>query len=264
MFGNVIGLVITLLVAAGAVWLVIRIRRRPSRLAKWGGTIGLGFVAFLATLFTVLELVGIIQVYAPRGNPVADVTVEITPDLVAHGESIAKVICAACHSIDGDLPLSGGDNILEDVPFPLGKATPPNLTPSGRLANWSDGEIQRIIREGTDPDGHLMPIMASQNFRVFSQEDLDAIVAFLRSQSAATDGVEPDSSLTPLAMAMMTLGMLPVKEVPDPVPPPPWRLGQQPHTVNTSLSGSTARFATATTTRAAPASSRPLGRLSPA
>jgi mono/diheme cytochrome c family protein len=205
--------------------LTLKVRRRPGRLARWGGIAGLGFVVLLAGLVTVLEATGIYQVYAPRGNPVREVTVAITPELIAHGATIANAICSACHSLDGTLPLSGGDDIFADVPFPLGKGTPPNLTPVGRIADWSDGEIQRAIREGTNPDGHLMLVMATQNFRVFSQEDLDALVAYLRSQPPTTTEINQESSLTPLAMAMTALGMLPVKDVPDPEPPPPVEIG---------------------------------------
>jgi hypothetical protein len=104
--------------------------------------------------------------------------------------------------------------------MPIGKATTPNLTPAGRIAGWTDGEIQRIIREGATPDGHLMPIMASNTFRYLSQQDLDAMVAYLRSQPAVATEIAQENKLTFLAMVMFPLGMLPVKDVPD-FPPPP-------------------------------------------
>ncbi|MCH7482158.1 MAG: cytochrome c [Chloroflexi bacterium] len=98
--------------------------------------------------------------------------------------------------------------------------TPPNLTPGGRIDEGSDGEFQRAIREGTDPDGHVMPMMAAQTFRVFSKEDLDSIVAYLRSQPAIPSTEEPKQGLSPIAMAMLTVGIFPIESVPDPEPPP--------------------------------------------
>ena len=65
-----------------------------------------------------------------------------------------------------------------------------------------------------------MTIMATNAFRYLSQSNLDSIVAYLRSVPAVESGVEPDSSLTYLAMEMLPLGALPIKDVPDIDPPP--------------------------------------------
>lgn len=61
-----------------------------------------------------------------------------------------------------------------------------------------------------------MPVMSSQTFRVFSQDDLESIVAYLRSQPAAPSPQEPQQWLNPLALVMLPLGMLPVKPIPEP------------------------------------------------
>ncbi len=65
-----------------------------------------------------------------------------------------------------------------------------------------------------------MTIMATNAFRYLSQSDLDSIVAYLHSVPASESGVEPDSSLTYLAMVMLPLGALPIKDVPDIGPSP--------------------------------------------
>ena len=221
MLGNIIFWLVLVAVAVAAgygAWRAWHLRR-PA--LKWTATPLAGLMTLLLTLFVVLIGVGMAQGYSPRGNPVVERTVESTPERVARGEHIARVICSACHSpVAGEFPLSGGKDILADVPFPLGSATPPNLTPGGRIDEWSDGELQRVIREGTYPNGHMMPIMGSQTFRVFSQQDLDSIISYLRSQPAVESTGEPKQSLTPLAMAMLTLGMLPINPVPDPEVPP--------------------------------------------
>lgn len=217
MFGNIVVLVVlfafTILVGWSG-WRMLHVKRRA---LKWSATPLTGLLAILLTLFVALVSVGMVKGYAPRGNPVVERTVDSTPERLARGEHIARVMCSACHSpVSGELPLSGGKDIFADIPIPLGVATPPNLTPAGRIADWSDGEVIRVIREGTYPNGHMMPVMGSQTFRVFSQEDLDSIVVYLRSQPAAGPTEAPKQSLTPVAMAMLTLGMVPVKPVPDP------------------------------------------------
>ena len=104
--------------------------------------------------------------------------------------------------------------------MPLGVATPANLTAAGRIGDYTDGELQRIIREGTSADGHLLPIMSSNTFRYLSQPDLDALVAYLRSVPAVESEFEEKNSLSFLTMALTTLGMMPLKDPPDFDPPP--------------------------------------------
>ncbi len=221
MLTNIIVWLVLLAVAVAAGYGVWRAWHLRHPALKWSATPLAGLLTLILTLFVVLIGVGMVQAYAPRGNPVVERTVESTPERLARGEHISRMMCSACHSpVSGELPMSGGKDIFADVPFPIGSATPPNLTPGGRIAEWSDGELQRAIREGTDADGHVMPMMATNAFRVFSQEDLDSIISYLRSQPAVEPAEEPKQGLTPLAMAMLTLGMLPIKPPPDPVPPP--------------------------------------------
>ena len=220
MLTNLIVLAVFVLVAVLFIWLLLKMRRRKNFVLKWGGMAVFALLAALVSLITVLLGLGINTIYASRGNPVPDITVEATAEKLARSEHIAGFMCAACHSLDGELPLTGGKNILEDVPMPLGSAVPPNLTPAGRIDEWSDGELIRAIREGTNPDGHRMVIMSAQTFRVFSQEDLESIVTYLRSQPAEESDLEAEGSWTPLAMVLTTLGMLPVRDLPSAEIPP--------------------------------------------
>lgn len=220
MFSGFIGLIIGAIIAIGAWWLVLKLRKRQNKLAKFGGMIGVGIVAVVATLLTALASLGFITVHAPRGNDVVEVTVAGTAEQLARGEVIAASMCAGCHSLDKELPLSGAGNLLADIPMPLGNASPPNLTPAGRIDEWTDGELQRLIREGTYPNGHTAPVMSSQSFRVFSQEDLDSIVAYLRSQPAVESTVDHKQGLSFLAYAMTPIGMMPLRDAPESNVPP--------------------------------------------
>lgn len=227
MLTNLLTLLVIIALAAGLVWLIRVLWRRPNPLVKWGASGVLGVVALLVTLFAVLGALGLWTAYAPRGNEVLARTVTPTPELVARGEMFAASVCAGCHSPNESLPLTGGGNLFDEIPMPLGSAVPPNLTPAGRISGWTDGELQRAIREGTDPAGHLLPVMSSQTFRHLSQQDLDAIVAYLRSQEPQEGSeAEPKQQLTYLALMMVTLGMLPLKDAPESnVPPAPVPVG---------------------------------------
>ncbi|MBM3935421.1 MAG: cytochrome c [SAR202 cluster bacterium] len=112
------------------------------------------------------------------------------------------------------VPLSGGKNLSEDAGLPLGTIVPSNLTPAGRISGWTDGELIRAIREGADPDGNLLAMMQSQNFRAFGDEDIKSIVAYIRSQPAVQNPT-PDESLSVLTVLFAGAGMFPVRDLPS-------------------------------------------------
>src|SRR5690606_29719833 len=69
----------------------------------------------------------------------------------------------------------------------------PNITPGGRVADWTDEQLARAIREGIRPDGSVIgPPMPITMYRGLGDEDLAAIVAFLRTVPAV-DGSPPKS-----------------------------------------------------------------------
>ncbi len=65
----------------------------------------------------------------------------------------------------------------------IGDFWAPNLTPAG-LADWSDGEIVRAIREGVGRDGRSLLSVPSATFRNLSDSDVLALLAYLRTQLA--------------------------------------------------------------------------------
>jgi mono/diheme cytochrome c family protein len=144
-------------------------------------------------------------------NPVQNVTVESTPEQLARGAYLVSAFpgCAGCHASE---PLAERP-VLNGKPFgeisALATLYAPNLTPGGRLKDWSDGEIIRAIREGISRDGRALMLMPSAEYRHLSDADVRAIVAYLRSQPAvAGDG--PSPSLTALGTALVGTGAFPL------------------------------------------------------
>jgi mono/diheme cytochrome c family protein len=75
----------------------------------------------------------------------------------------------------------------------------PNITPGGRVAQWSDAELKKAIREGLRPDGTLIgPPMPFAMYRGLGDADLDAIVAFLRTVPAVDNKVPASVYRIPL------------------------------------------------------------------
>lgn len=200
------------------VWLARRAWRAKRGLIKWPGLLLSGLLTLLLAALTVVIVIGMFKAYLPRGNAVASITVERTPERIARGQHIASVVCASCHSLTLSPPLSGGKNLSEDAGMPLGVLVPANLTPAGRINDWTDGEVRRAFREGTSADGHLLPVMASQTFGRLGEEDVQSLIAFLRSQ-APVQNTTPRESLSVLSVAFLALGMLPQQPLPPAVAP---------------------------------------------
>jgi mono/diheme cytochrome c family protein len=193
-----LGIVIALLVLLGLTVLFVLLARRAWRakhaIVKWPGVILAGLFAALFGLLIIMSVNGLVQVSLPRGGPVPALKVAGTPEQIARGQHLANSLCASCHTADGSLPLSGGRDVGTDSPLPIGSYWSINLTPAGPLKDWSDGEILRALREGADKDNHALLVMSSNSVRYLSEEDKQAVIAYVRSQPAIAKetGSPPD------------------------------------------------------------------------
>jgi mono/diheme cytochrome c family protein len=167
--------------------------------------------AFLAVVVVlVVLLVGAVYLNGQRqltlryDNPVPNVTVAASPERIERGRYLVSTFaeCAGCHSTNptGNPPVLDGNHMADLAA--LGQFYAPNLTPA-RLREWSDGEIVRAIREGVSRDGRGLFIMPSENFRHISDEDVQAIVAFLRQMPAVQKETPP---IAPSFLGSMLLG----------------------------------------------------------
>jgi mono/diheme cytochrome c family protein len=198
-----------LLLLAGVVilfgWLTRRAWRARNPFVKWIGAI-LGSLFMLVALFVGgLGLIGLYRFYNPPMNTVKEVQVEGTPEQIARGEHLAGAFCVECHSTTADFPMTGGLDLGKDIAINLGSFTSVNLTPAGPLKDWSDGEIFRALRDGVDKDGNRLVIMGSTNVRNIADEDMLALIAFLRSQEPAGEDLSsaPDK---PSFLGLMIMG----------------------------------------------------------
>jgi mono/diheme cytochrome c family protein len=181
------GLALLVALALLFAFLAYRAVRARRRWVKLAGGIPAIVLTLLFGAATTLALVGYGRLNRTYPNPPSPLTAAVTPQLVADGERFARG-CAGCHSSTGDLPLNGQDFFGAEGGPPIGTLYAPNLTPA-HLADWSDGEIIRAIREGVGRDGRSLLVMPSVHFRNLSDADVLALVAYLRSQPA----VEPAS-----------------------------------------------------------------------
>lgn len=203
-----VGLVVALSWLARRAWLSTR------RVVKWVGATLCGLLALVVVTALVVALVGYYKLNQTYDNPVTQISVAVTPELVARGERYGQ-FCAGCHAADQSPPMEGSDFLGEDAP-PIGTFWAPNLTPT-HLGEWSDGEIIRAIREGIHRSGRSLLIMPSNTFRNLSDADVHAIVAYLRSQPP----IEPDTPPNRLnVLGAILIAVFPMREAQPPVTEP--------------------------------------------
>jgi len=113
---------------------------------------------------------------------VADVrSQEKSSELVERGQYIfSSAGGCACHSPPKGTPYAGG----REFPIPMAKVYSTNLTADKEtgLGNWSDQQIRDAITRGIRPDGErLLPVMPYEAYSGMAEEDLKALIAYLRT-----------------------------------------------------------------------------------
>jgi mono/diheme cytochrome c family protein len=203
-------LLVILIVLFGA--LTLSAWKTKNRWLKWMGTLLSSLLTIITAALLVLALIGFYKLNQRFDNPVSEIQVARTPAQIARGEKLAN-ICVSCHTPGNQLPLSGS-NFASKFEFPpLGTLYAPNLTPSGDIKDWADGEIIRAIREGVHRNGRSLLVMPSANFRNMSDEDVQALVAYLRSQPASGES-SPDNHLNVLGAIFMNVSDFRVAQQP--------------------------------------------------
>jgi mono/diheme cytochrome c family protein len=147
--------------------------------------------------------------------PYPDIRASRDPSVLARGEYIVygAAHCAACHTPNSEsarvatgerLPLRGGHEWV----LPVGRIYSANLTPDPEtgIGRLGDAALARSLRYGVRPDGRAaLPFM---EFHDLSDEDLTAIISFLRIQPAVRHAV-PDHRLNVVGKAALSFFITP-------------------------------------------------------
>lgn len=179
----------------------------------------------LGALLLLLVIGGLYIHFSQETFPleVKPLQVELSPARVEHGSIIVGGLCAQCHGGE-DGKLSG--SVMEEA-GDFGRIVAPNLTqhPEAAMAAYTDGELYHLLRTGIKRDGtHAMPAMYRS--RLMSDEDIYAVIAYLRSEAAEVQPVAqalPPSQPSFLAKALMRFVIRPLPLPDGPVPTPPLR-----------------------------------------
>lgn len=177
---------------------------------KIAGGIGAGLLTLLFAAIAFFGGRGIATVYFPGAPAAPNLTVAATPEQIARGEYLVNMSCISCHSTVGtdgapsmQHPLNGGWNIAAAEGFGfVGDLVAENLTPGGKLAGYSDGELFRTLRHRVDKDGNLLVFMSLLPYAQLSDADTEAIVAYLRTLPPSEQTAKTGDSLSFLGAIM--------------------------------------------------------------
>jgi len=176
------------------------------KILKWIGIVLGSLVGLLVLAFVVLYIIGSVKWNKLHGKyevPVETISIPTDPASIARGEHIATLhICRICHTDN----LSG-----QSVSVPtLMTFSVANLTggAGGVGATNTDSDWVRAIRHGVGHDGRGLALMPVRTFYYLSDEDLGALIAYLKSLPPI-DNEMPKTDLGPLGRVMLALGQLP-------------------------------------------------------
>lgn len=152
-------------------------------------------------------------------TPASTLTIPSDAATIERGRYLATAMspCIGCHGPD----LAG--KFFFDDPS-IGQIYSANLTPGvgGKGATFTDADWVRALRHGVGADGRMLLVMPAQFFRYFSDEDLAAVIAYLKSLPPV-DQESPEPKLTFMAQVLFALGAfgkMPAEMIDHAAPPP--------------------------------------------
>jgi hypothetical protein len=170
----------------------------------------------LAIVLIIAFLLFYVKLFLPNIKVDNDLKVNVTPGTIERGRYLANhvMLCMDCHSerdwgrlsgppTPGTLG-AGGDEFTEEMGFP-GYYFAPNITPY-KLKDWSDGEIYRAIVNGVNKDGKaLFPVMPYHSYGKVADEDIHAVIAYLRTLESVETEDKVSKSNFPMNFIINTI-----------------------------------------------------------
>lgn len=169
-------------------------------LKKWLRRVGTGLIGVLG--LGLGSVYGLSAYKLGHSPDVTAATIAVSSDAPAidHGARLARILgCVGCHGEEL------GGRVFIDSPM-FGRLVAPNLTRVGIA--YSTTDFVRLLRHGVRPDGSpVLPAMPAQSFTYLADDDLAAIIAYVRSIPAVADSLPRTRLAIPLR-AMLAVGVI--------------------------------------------------------
>ena len=170
------------------------------RVLKWIG-ITLGALVVLACI----AIYGVSEYRLHQTFDIVSVPITVPTDSagIAAGRHIFETRgCEGCHGPG----LSG--KVFFDDPW-IARLVAPNVPKA--IRGYSDPELARLLRHGVRPNGQGVAVMPSSMFYHLDDEDLGALIAYLRTVPEPAGHPLPSNSMRLLARVGLTMGQYKVE-----------------------------------------------------
>ena len=170
---------------------------------KWIGIVLGSLIGLLLIAGVVLFLIGNARLNKTYDFPPSNITIPTDAASIEYGMHRADTLCQGCHGAD----LSGINNWFDGGP--LGTIDSANLTSGegGIGADFTTEDYVRAIRHGIDQGGKPIFMVAVPSTAHLSDEDLGAIIAYVKSVPPV-DHKTNGQNFTTLAKIMAGAGVL--------------------------------------------------------
>lgn len=167
-------------------------------MCKWVKRIAVALAAMAALGVTAVYVLSEMRLARTYDTPVATFDASAHAFSLQEAERRAKsLMCTSCHA--------RGGGVIFEAKY-VGRLVAPNLPV--RAKDYSDGELERLVRHGVKRDSTGVIAMPAATYAHLADEDLAAIIRYLRSLKA-----EPDAAGTtewgPLGRLALALGKIP-------------------------------------------------------
>ncbi len=187
-----------------------------AKILKRGGIVLAVLVAAVAAAALYIDVDGVPRYARPTLDERPLVS---TPARIERGAKIVGMLCADCHANAETHRLTGKH--LSELPPEFGTIYSKNITrhPAKGIGAWTDGQLRVFLRTGLRADGTYAPAYMPKLPHT-SDEDLDSIIAFLRSDDprVAASDVDPPGVTKP-SFLVKALAHGPFKPLPYPAQP---------------------------------------------
>ncbi len=162
---------------------------------------------------------------APAAAPPAEAPID---PQVARGKYLTDAgDCVSCHTRKGGAAFAGGLGF----PTPFGTLYSSNITPDNEtgIGKWTAADLRKAMHEGIAPGGkHLFPAFPYTAFTKVTDQDVEAIFAYLKTLKAETYRPPANSPAFAMRWPMAIWNALffkPGRYVPDASKPAEWNTG---------------------------------------
>jgi cytochrome c553 len=174
------------------------------KILKWIGVVLGSLIGLIVVAGVALYLIGSVRFNKKYDYPVEAMAIPTDEASIQRGEHVAEIhFCQRCHMDD----FSG--TVFYTIPNLLTIPTPNLTSGAGGVGSlYTDEDWVRALRHGVGQDGHALWIMPSTMFTHLSDDDLGALIAYIKSRPPV-DHQLPARTLDPLGRIMLALNMIP-------------------------------------------------------